>query len=428
MSTTRARKGRDSRGRSAPASLRALASALAFGLAFFGGGLHGAGAQSESTDSATVRDSLAAYEKQIQTQEGHLQELRSQIKDLRRRDQKLKKEEVGTLEQLEILDKEVALTADLLRQLGTKRQRLEAQLEGIRAEHSRAEEILAERKGRLARTLRAMHMRGTTNTAEVLLRTSNLRDALTHYKYLEMLARNNERLYLEIRQQEVYLKRTSAQLTEKLAAVSATATETQEEKKRLDDGRKARQSTLQRVRRQRGEHQKSIRDLAASEQQLQGLIATLERRREELRASGQTVEFPDLGFRDLRGRMPWPVAGRVTTRFGRHLNPRHQTETFNSGIDIVAAEGEPVRSVARGRVEYVQWLKGYGRTIIINHGSGFYTVYAHLSEALVAEKQEVEPGQTIARVGDTGSLEGPKLHFEIRDKATALDPMMWLGS
>lgn len=396
-------------------------------LAAFGPGSTAARAQGARGNAADVRDSLAVYERQIQTQEGHLQELRNQIRDLRKRDQQLKKQEVGTLDQLKILDKEVALTSDLLRQLGRKRQRLEAQLEGIRAEHARAEELLAERKDRLARTLTAMYVRGTANTAEVLLRTSSLHDALTRYKYLEMLARNNERLVVEIREQEAYLARTSAQLTENLAAVSATAAETQAEKSRLDTGRQARQNTLQRVRQQRGEHQKSIRELANAEKQLQELLATLERRRESLRGSGQTLEFPDLGFRDLRGRMPWPVAGKVTTRFGRHVHPKYQTETFNSGIDIAASEGEPVRSVARGRVEYAQWREGYGRTIIIHHGGGFYTVYAHLSETLVDVKQEVEPGQVIARVGDTGSLEGAKLHFEIRDKATALDPMMWLG-
>ena len=397
-------------------------------LAAFGfAGASSARAQGGRGNAADMRDSLAAYEKQIHTQEGHLQELRNQIRDLRKRDQQLKKQEVGTLDQLKILDKEVALTSDLLRQLGRKRQRLEAQLEGIRAEHARAEELLAERKNRLARTLNAMYVRGTANTAEVLLRTSSLHDALTRYKYLEMLARNNERLVVDIREQEAYLARTSAQLTENLAAVSATATETQAEKKRLDSGRQARQNTLKRVRQQRSEHQKSIRDLANAEKQLQELLSTLERRREELRASGQTTEFPDLGFRDLRGRMPWPVTGKVTTRFGRHVHPKYQTETFNSGIDIAAGEGDPVRSVARGRVEYSQWREGYGRTLILHHGGGFYTVYAHLSETLVDVKQEVEPGQVIARVGDTGSLEGAKLHFEIRDKATALDPMMWLG-
>ncbi len=384
-------------------------------------------AQGGRAGGGNARDSLAAYDEQIESQEQHLQELRQQIRDLRKSDQQLGKEEKGTLAQLKILDKEVALSADLLRQLGKKRQGLEAQLEGIRAEHSRAEELLAERKDRLSRTLRAMYVRGTENTAEVLLRTSNLQDALTQYKYLEMLARNNERLLLEIRQQEVYLARTGAQLTEYLSEVASTAQEAEAEKHRLDDGRKVRTNALKRVRQQRGEHQKSLRDLAAAEKQMQELIAILEKRRESLRSTGQLREFPDLGFRDLRGRMPWPVVGQVMTRFGRRVHPTHHTETFNSGIDIAAREGEPVHCVARGRVEYAQWREGYGRTIIVSHGAGFYTVYAHLSEALVSEKQEVEAGQVIARVGETGSLEGSKLHFEIRDKAAAIDPMMWLS-
>src|SRR5574339_424945 len=85
-------------------------------------------AQSGRGSAAAVRDSLEEYERQIQTQEGHLQDLRNQIRDLRKQDQQLKKQEVGTLAQLKILDKEVALTSDLLRQLGRKQQRLEAQL------------------------------------------------------------------------------------------------------------------------------------------------------------------------------------------------------------------------------------------------------------------------------------------------------------
>ena len=85
-----------------------------------------------------------------------------------------------------------------------------------------------------------------------------------------------------------------------------------------------------------------------------------------------------------------------------------------------------MRVVARGQVEYVAWLDGYGRTIIVNHGGGYYTVYAHLAETLVSESQEVAPGQTIGRVGDTGSLDGTKLHFEVRARATAVDPRTWL--
>jgi murein hydrolase activator len=377
------------------------------------------------TVRATARESLGVYEKQIQSQEKQLQDLRGKVRDLRRRDQQLKKEEVGTLAQLKILDQEVALQTELLSQLTAKQRRLAAQLEGIKAEHARTQEILDERKDRLAGTLHAMYVHGSANAAEVLLRTNSLRDALTRFKYLGLLARNNERLLLDIRQQEAYLARTGAQLTENLAAVSTTAGEARVEKQQLDDSRTARQSTLQNVRQQLGAHQRMIDEMAASEKQLQGLIATLEKRRSELLGSG-VPDFPAVGFRALRGRMPWPVPGRVITHFGKHVHPKHATITFNSGIDIAAPEGEPVHAVAPGRVEYVSWLDGYGRTLILNHGGGFYTVYAHLSEVLVAEKQEVDQAQVIARVGETGSLEGPKLHFEIRDRAEAQDPIVWL--
>jgi murein DD-endopeptidase MepM/ murein hydrolase activator NlpD len=189
-----------------------------------------------------------------------------------------------------------------------------------------------------------------------------------------------------------------------------------------------RRQTLKKVRTQRGEYQKSIQTLAVSEKQVQGLVEALERQRARALAQGTSQEFPDVGFGELRGRMPWPVLGKVKTRFGRHRHPEYGTVTMNSGIDIEAKMGELVRSVARGRVEYVSWLDGYGRTLILNHGGGYYTVYAHLSEVRVAETQTVVPGQVIGAVGDSGSLDGTKLHFEIRagQKAGSVDPARWL--
>jgi murein DD-endopeptidase MepM/ murein hydrolase activator NlpD len=189
-----------------------------------------------------------------------------------------------------------------------------------------------------------------------------------------------------------------------------------------------RQQTLKKVRTQRGQYQKSIETLHASEKQVQGLIEALERQRARALAEGGAQEFPDVGFATLRGRMPWPAPGKIKTRFGQHRHPEYGTVTMNSGVDIDARLGEPVRAVARGRVEYVSWLDGYGRTLIINHGGGYYTVYAHLSEVRVSETQTVLPGQAIGAVGDSGSLDGPKLHFEIRAGANAgsVDPMLWL--
>lgn len=374
----------------------------------------------------TVNDSLQVYEQRIQAQEKQLNQLRKKVGEIRKRDAQLRKEEVGTLKQLKILDQDISFTTDLLRELEAKRERLVAQLDGIRAEHASAEEILSERRERLARVLRAMYVNGSANAAEVLLRTSNLRDALTRFKYLGMVARNNERLFVEIRQQEVYLASTQADLTEHLSEVSSTASETQEEQRRLAENRSLRQTTLERMRDERGEHQKMLEDLARTEARLQGLLSELETRHEALLEAGRVAELAGDGFSALRGSMPWPVRGRVTSSFGPQRHAKYATVTYNSGIDIQAQEGEPVHAVAGGRVEYVSWLDGYGRTVILNHGGGFYTVYAHLSEVMVLEKQAVESGHLLARVGQTGSLEGAKLHFEVRDKARAVDPLQWL--
>ena len=373
-------------------------------------------------------DSLAAYTDQLKEREKELKALRGRIGNLRKQDTELAQEEVGTVTQLQILDKEVALTEELLRGLQGKQSHVEAQLEGIRAEHEEAKELLDVRRQQLGRTLRAMYTRGAANAAQVMLRTTSLRDALTRVKYLNLVARNNERLLRDIRSQEIALASANAELTENLAEVAATTSEALREKKNLEDSQVMRQQALKKVRTQRGEYQKSMQALHASEKQVQGLVEALERQRARVLADGGVQEFPDIGFADLRGRMPWPLLGKVKTPFGQHRHPEYGTITMNSGVDIEAKMGEPVRAVARGRVEYVSWLDGYGRTLIVNHGGGYYTVYAHLSEVQVSETQTVAPGQTIGRAGDSGSLDGPKLHFEIRAGKTAdsVDPMQWL--
>lgn len=415
--------------------MRALCAALLAALwAGAGLGPAGAGRAAAQTAAGTPRqtpsDSVKAYEKRIHEQEQKLKDLRGEIQDLRQRDKELVKKERNAATQLRGLEKEAALTADLLQQLETKQGRVELQLEGIRAEHDRATEQLAQRKRQLSRTLRAMYVRGTPTPAEVVLRTASMRYALSHFKYLGLVARNNERLLEEIRSEEQYLATTDAKLTETLFEITSNAEETRTEKEQLAQARRTRRTLLSRVRQQRAQYASAIDDLAASERKLRSFISVLEKRRAAAEAAGKTLDvFPDVGFARLRGAMPWPARGRVMTAYGRQKHPKHGTITFNSGVDIAAPEGSDVRCVARGQVEYVQWTDGYGKTVIVNHGGGYYTVYAHLSQTMVGESQGVEPGAILGRVGDTGSLDGVKLHFEVRagKQGDAVDPMAWLA-
>jgi len=131
-------------------------------------------------------------------------------------------------------------------------------------------------------------------------------------------------------------------------------------------------------------------------------------------------------FIDFKGLLKMPVEGTIVTRFGPYKDKRLNVVHFRSGVDIRADRGEPVRAVSDGRVLYADWLKGYGNMIIIDHGHSYYTVYAHAQELFKRKGEPVEKDEVIATVGDTGSLIGPSLYFEVRHHGKPLDPLKWV--
>ncbi len=116
----------------------------------------------------------------------------------------------------------------------------------------------------------------------------------------------------------------------------------------------------------------------------------------------------------------WPVTGTISSCFG----PRNGG--FHHGLDIAARRGTPVKASRPGQVEFVGWLGAYGRTVILNHGDGWKTLYAHNSELLVREGQLVSAGHTISLVGDTGNSTGDHLHFEVIKDGERFDPLRYL--
>jgi murein DD-endopeptidase MepM/ murein hydrolase activator NlpD len=116
----------------------------------------------------------------------------------------------------------------------------------------------------------------------------------------------------------------------------------------------------------------------------------------------------------------WPVNGMINSGFGR------RGSSFHDGVDIAAAEGTPIRAIAQGDVIYSDKLRGYGNMVIIRHQEGIVSVYAHNEINLVREGQTVSRGEIVARVGSTGRVTGPHLHFEIRKDNAAQDPLRYL--
>ena len=128
----------------------------------------------------------------------------------------------------------------------------------------------------------------------------------------------------------------------------------------------------------------------------------------------------------LKGTLPWPAPGEVLAGFGPLRHPRFGTLVPHNGIDIGAAAGTPVRAVADGAVVFADWFQGYGRTVIIDHGDGFSTLYAHNSKLLVRRGQLVERGEPIALVGHSGNATSAHCHLEVRSNSVPLDPLSFV--
>ncbi len=131
-------------------------------------------------------------------------------------------------------------------------------------------------------------------------------------------------------------------------------------------------------------------------------------------------------FSTLKGLLNMPVKGKIISFFGPYRNKKFNVTNFQSGIEIKADRGEPIRAVYDGRILYARWFKGYGNMIIIDHGNNYYTIYAHAQELFASQGDTVEMGEVVATVGDSGSMIGPSLHFEVRHHGKPVDPLKWI--
>lgn len=209
-------------------------------------------------------------------------------------------------------------------------------------------------------------------------------------------------------------------------ALDASLGTEQERIQRLEQAQKSEVSRLDKARSERGDVLANLaaesKARAASLQRLQREQAALEKLLRELRRASQ--KFPTDSrspFAGMRGKLAWPTAGKLVSRFGE----RRAGSVKWDGVLIAAARGTPVRAVYRGRVVYADWLAGLGLLIIIDHGGGYLSLYGHNEQLFRAVGDQVAPGDTIAGVGDSGGRAQPELYFEIRQAARPLDPSPW---
>lgn len=171
---------------------------------------------------------------------------------------------------------------------------------------------------------------------------------------------------------------------------------------------------------------RALREMEAAAQRLQKMLEDIARRPLVRPKQAPVPPSTGRGLDAMVGQMDWPVRGPVSAPFGKFKHPEFATELVRKGIDIDAPFGEAVRAVEKGRVVFADRFTGYGRMVIVDHGERYYTIYAHLSEIIRKTGDELRRGEILGRVGDSDSLSGAKLYFELRKDGRSVDPLPWL--
>ncbi len=190
--------------------------------------------------------------------------------------------------------------------------------------------------------------------------------------------------------------------------------------------RKNRTIFLASIQRQKESREKMIEELNQAAQDLQEQVSRLLQQASEAKSKQKAWVSTGTGLTVKRGKIPWPVSGEIISFFGKQKDKTFNEVVDNSGIQIKAPTGTPIHAVGEGLVRYADWFKGYGKLVILDHAQGYYSLYAQASELNVSEGQTVAAGQVIGAVGDTGSLLGSSLYFEIRKNGVPQDPLRWL--
>ena len=168
-----------------------------------------------------------------------------------------------------------------------------------------------------------------------------------------------------------------------------------------------------------------LKEMEAAAQRLEKMMDEISRRAMIKPREAPSPRSPGAGLDALRGKLDWPTQGRVTAPFGKYQHPEFAAEVVRKGIDIDAPNGEEIKAVEKGTVVYADRFSGYGKMVIVDHGERYYTIYGHLSEILKKTGDEVRRGEVLGRAGDSDSLAGAKLYFEMRKDGRSVDPVPW---
>ncbi len=365
----------------------------------------GSSAVAQEGGANSQKEKLAELQAELRARQQVLENSRASAQEL---------EGVLKASELEIakVSKALSTTRQALKNVEQEQAKLEAEQEGLKTAIRKQQSLLSSQ-------LKSAFMAGHYDYAKMLFYQDDARTferVITYYQYV---AKARQKEIESFRSNVARLEEVNAELSEKALSLAALKDEQEGQRAVLLTRQDDRKATLKKINKTIASENQRIASLQADEKALKDAI---EAARIAAERAAREAEVSMDGLAKLKGKLAAPVKGRIRNLFGS----RRQGQVSWKGIVIDGAEGDPVNSIAPGKVLYADWLRGFGLVAIVDHGEGYMSVYGHNQALLKQAGDDVRQGERIALVGRSGGQEYPNLYFEIRHKGKALNPSAWL--
>jgi len=364
-----------------------------------------------------------------QVSSSQLDALRDRLKDARSRIKVIQGKAGSVEDQIASIDEQIAAVEDAIAASDALIAATEDDISALQSRIEAKQAVYDQRSGQARDIAVELYKGGVTGELDILLGSKQIEELLSRIEYASTSSRNNSRVMVETKRLKLELQAAKARLEIKLKEAKVARAEQVADRQHRQELRAAKRARLVDLRAEIRSERREVEGLQSRSDELeQQLKAEAEReaaaraRAAEQAAQSATSDIPEVvgGARSGSGFI-WPLNGPVTSGYGWRWGRMH------NGIDIDGTSGDPIRASKAGIVFFAGYDdNGYGNHVVISHGGGFSTVYAHATTVMTRAGQSVSQGELIATVGCTGSCTGDHLHFEIRVNGSPQDPMQYL--
>ena len=336
---------------------------------------------------------------------------------------------IGTVyEQLHAIQIELDTATAELKQIQAERIQLDQDITKTEAELKAAQDRLQSREKVFYKRVRDIYINGRLSYLDVVVGSKDFSDFANRMEMLKRILQSDMDLINTIKAEREEIASKKAKLEEDRAKVLELEKVAQEKQNLINQKKAERQAVLERAMNDRDTAERAYNELMASSA---SITAMLQQRAAERAAAAAAAASQGGGgggatWVQGTGQLAAPVVAPITSNFGWRIHPIYGTRRLHAGTDFGVDEGTPVHAADGGVVVEAGWISGYGYTVIIDHGNGMSTLYAHNSDVAVSPGQTVSKGQVVSYSGNTGGSTGPHLHFEVRINGEPTDPMGYL--